>query len=52
MGPLDGPLLLNLEATYGYFALELAAYDQYTAAMQANPKLRDGLNVSRFLNLE
>jgi hypothetical protein len=50
LGPLDHPLDLKLEATYGYFALEPAVYDEYAEAMQRNPKLRDGLNVSRFLN--
>jgi hypothetical protein len=52
LGPLDSPLNMHLEATYGYFALELAAYDEYVEAMARNPKLRDGLNVSRYLNLE
>jgi hypothetical protein len=52
LGPLDHPLDLRFETTYGYFALELAAYDQYTQAMARNPKLRDGLNVSRILSLE
>jgi hypothetical protein len=50
LGPLDDPLDLRLEATYGYFALEPAIYDQYIDAMGRNPRLRDGLNVSRFLN--
>ncbi len=52
MGPLDHPLNLRMESTYGYFSLELAAYDQYTDAMTRNPKLRDGLNVSRVLSIE
>jgi hypothetical protein len=51
LGPQDHPLDLKLEATYGYFALEPAAYDEYTDALQRNSKLRDGLNVSRFLNM-
>jgi hypothetical protein len=50
MGPLDHPLDLKLESTYGYFAVELTAYDEYVRAMARNPKLRDGLNVSRILN--
>jgi hypothetical protein len=52
LGPLDHPLDLRMEATYGYFALELARYDDYTNAMQANAKLRDGLNVSRILSIQ
>jgi hypothetical protein len=52
LGPLDHPLDVGLESTYGYFALELKAYDEYTAVMERNPKLRDGLNVSRTLNVQ
>jgi hypothetical protein len=51
LGPQDHPLDLKLETTYGYFALEPALYDEYIAAMARNPKLRDGLNASRFLNM-
>jgi hypothetical protein len=51
LGPQDHPLDLKLEATYGYFALEPAVYQEYTDAMQRNSKLRDGLNVSRYLNM-
>jgi hypothetical protein len=36
-GPIDHPLDLHMETTYGYFALELTAYDEYTNAMQQNP---------------
>jgi hypothetical protein len=50
LGPQDHPLDLELEATYGYFALEPAVYAEYIDALQRNPKLRDGLNVSRFVN--
>ena len=50
LGPLDHPLDLNLEATYGYFSLEPRVYDEYIEAMARNPKLRDGLNVGRVLN--
>lgn len=39
-----------METTYGYFSLELAAYDEYAAAMVQNPKLRDGLNVGWYVN--
>ncbi len=52
LGPLNHPLDLRLEATYGYNPLKLAAYDEYVHAGSANAKLRDGLNVSRWLDLE
>jgi hypothetical protein len=52
LGPMDHPLDLRMETTYGYFALELTAYNEYIDAMQRNPKLRDGLNVSHVLNVE
>ena len=51
LGPQDHPLDLKLEATYGYFALEPAVYREYTEAIGRNPKLRDGLNVSRFVDI-
>jgi hypothetical protein len=51
-GPLDHPLDLHMETTYGYFALELAPYDDYTNAMQTNSKLRDGLNVGQVFSLQ
>jgi hypothetical protein len=51
LGPQDHPLDLKLEATYGYFALEPAVYQEYAEAMERNAKLRDGLNASRFLNM-
>lgn len=51
LGPQDHPLDLKLEATYAYFALEPAVYQEYTEAMERNSKLRDGLNASRFLNM-
>ena len=50
-GPLDAPLDLNLESTYGYFALEPLLYDDYATAMEKNPKLRDGLNVGRYVTV-
>jgi hypothetical protein len=52
LGPLDHALNLKLEATYGYFAMTLAIYHQYLHSSVANPRLLDGLNVSRTLNLE
>ncbi|MBI3471659.1 MAG: hypothetical protein HY013_09900, partial [Candidatus Solibacter usitatus] len=48
-GPMNHPLDLKLEATYGYNPLELAAYAAYRDAMSRNPKLLDALNVSRVL---
>jgi hypothetical protein len=50
MGPMLHPLDLSLEATYGPF-LNPGPYRDYLDAMARNPKLRDGLNVSRFLNV-
>ena len=40
------------EVTYGYGPLPLARYVDYIEAMQANPKLRAGLNVSRLLDIQ
>ena len=50
MGPTLHPLDLNLEVTYGPF-LNPGPYAEYLDAIERNPKLRDGLNVSRFLNV-
>lgn len=50
LGPLNHPLDLRMEASYGYNPLELAPYAEYRAAMQSNPKLRNGLNISRYLD--
>ena len=49
-GPLLAPLDLKLETTYGYFVRQPRAYAEYRETMARNAKLRDGLNVSRFLN--
>lgn len=49
-GPLLEPLDLKFDTTYGYFVLQPRAYLEYREAMKRNPKLRDGLNVSRFVN--
>jgi hypothetical protein len=51
MGPVLHPLDLKLETTYGSFLLEPGPYREYLDAMGRNLKLRDGLNVSRFLNV-
>lgn len=49
-GPLNHPLDLQLEATYGYNPLELMHYRQYFDAVAENPRLLAGLNVSRQLD--
>jgi hypothetical protein len=51
VGPLLFPLDLKFETTTGYLMLKPAAYSEYTAAMQLNTRLRDGLNVGRYLSL-
>jgi hypothetical protein len=51
MGPKLHPLDLKLEATYGASLLDPGPYRDYLDAMERNPKLRDGLNVGRFLNV-
>lgn len=50
VGPALYPLDLKLETTVGYFTWQLQAYRDYRNAMAHNPKLRDGLNVSRYLS--
>jgi len=50
MGPKLHPLDLSFEVTYGPF-LNPGPYKDYLDAIERNPKLRDGLNVSRFLNI-
>jgi hypothetical protein len=45
------PLDMKLETTYGSLLLEPGPYQDYLDAMERNPKLLDGLNVSRFLNV-
>jgi len=44
------PLDLHLEVTCGSF-LNPGPYQDYLDAIERNPKLRDGLNVSRYLNV-
>lgn len=51
VGPLLNPLDMKFEVTYSYVLPESVYYSEYREAMRANPRLRDGLNVSRFLNL-
>jgi len=50
MGPALHPLDLSFEVTYGPF-LTPGPYQDYLDAIERNPKLRDGLNVSRLLNV-
>jgi hypothetical protein len=49
-GPRLFPLDLKFETTTGYLVLEPAIYHEYLAAMARNPRLRDGLNVGRYLD--
>jgi hypothetical protein len=49
-GSLSHFLTQRTEVTYGYGPLPLARYQDYVEAMQTNPKLRSGLNVSRLLD--
>ena len=51
-GPLLAPLDMKFEVTYGYVLPESVYYQDYRSAMAANARLRDGLNVSRFLNIQ
>jgi hypothetical protein len=51
LGPLNHPLDLNLETTYGYNPLALTRYEEYRAAAAQNPKLLPAMNVSRRLDL-
>lgn len=51
-GPLNHPLEIRLEATYGYNPLELLRYRQYYEAVPANSRLLAGLNVSRTVDPE
>ncbi len=46
LGPLSEFLTTGTEVTYGYSPLKPRRYTDYIEAMKANPRLRDGLNVS------
>ncbi|MGE5646748.1 MAG: YfhO family protein [Acidobacteriota bacterium] len=52
LGPMNGPLDVRLEATYGYNPLELKAYAGYRSAAAGNDHLLAGLNASRRLNMQ
>lgn len=49
-GPLLYPLDLRFETTTGYLVLEPSEYREYAAAIPGNPRLRDGLNVGRYMD--
>jgi hypothetical protein len=51
-GPMSHFFTQRTEVTYGYGPLPLARYKDYVDAIQANPKLRAGLNVSRLLDTQ
>jgi hypothetical protein len=50
VGPALYPLDLKLETTFGYFTWQLQAYRQYRSLIVRNSRLRDGLNVNRYLS--
>lgn len=52
IGPLLQQLDMKFETTYTYLLPESVYYREYQDAMVRNPRLRDGLNVSRSLNFE
>ena len=52
LGPLDHPLNLRLETTSGYFALEPRRTAAYRDAIPQNPRLRGGINASRFADIQ
>ncbi len=52
LGPLNGPLDLRLESTYGYNPLQLSAYADYRSAIASNAALRKGLNAGVRLDLQ
>jgi hypothetical protein len=49
-GPLAHYFDARTEVTYGYDPLTLALYSDYYSAIRQNPRLRDGLNVARWLD--
>jgi hypothetical protein len=51
-GPMSHFLDQYTEVTYGYGPMPLARYQDYVEAMVANPGLRNGLNVSRWLDAQ
>lgn len=51
-GPLGHYFDTRTEVTYGYDPLMLTLYHDYYEAMRQNPKLRDGLSVSLWLDAQ
>jgi len=51
-GPLNHPLDLRLETTYGYNPLELQSYLDYRGVMSRNVRLRQGLGAALYLNMD
>jgi len=49
-GPMSHFFALRTEVTYGYGPMPFARYHDYIDAMGVNPKLRNGLNVERWLD--
>ncbi len=52
LGPMSDFLTERTEVTYGYGPMPLQRYSDYVSAMQSNPKLRNGFNVSRWLDTQ
>jgi len=50
-GPMSIFLDERTEVTYGYGPMPFARYSAYEGAIPGNPKLRNGLNVSRWLEM-
>jgi hypothetical protein len=48
-GGFSHPLEARVEVTYGYGPLVFSRYEEFVAAMKPNPKLRNDLNVTRYL---
>ncbi len=51
-GPMSHFLDQRTEVTYGYGPMPFSRYHEYVSAMKSNPRLRDGLNVSRWLDVQ
>jgi hypothetical protein len=49
-GPMSHFFSERTEVTYGYGPMPLRRYSDYAAAMATNPKLRNGINVSLWLD--
>jgi hypothetical protein len=49
-GPLNSPLEVRLETTYGYNPLQLKRYAEFRRAAEQNPKLLDALSAALWLD--